>query len=119
MNITITNWQLSNLSSTRFENRLVDILSRGAPAAATYFATQQGIQALQEQCAKARSYGLKSELEIGRYVISAWLLGSDFDERFPSINEYLRTTRLTPSQKAEAIERIATAVLSELLQGTP
>lgn len=117
MAITLTNSQLSDLANKQFEVRLIDILTQDDTAAASYFSTKEGAQALREQCVKARSYDLVSELDIGRYVITAWLLGPDFDECFPAMSEYLQTTRLTPSEKAEAIEHIATAVLTELQQG--
>lgn len=117
MAITLTKPQLSDLASKRFESRIGEIVSQGDPAAVSYFASAEGTKALRDQCAKARAYGLVLELDIGRYVITAWQLGPDFDERFPAMSEYLRTTRLTPSQKADAVERIATAVLTELQQG--
>lgn len=71
---------------------------------------------IQMQCARAALYGFVSELDVARYVISAWILGADFDERFAAAREILVSQNLTPTQKSEALELLANAVLTELAQ---
>jgi hypothetical protein len=46
-------------------------------------------EVVSEQIEKSRSYGLQTEQEIATYVVSAWLLGTDFDTRFPVAQETL------------------------------
>ena len=117
MAITFSQSQVWQLADQHFERRLAGVLANTDPQAAEAFATPDGMNELRLQCSQARTYGLESELDIAKYVISAWLLGQDFDERFQAIQECLSTDRLLPSQKAEAIERITMSVLAELTEG--
>lgn len=109
--------ELDALAGARFERRLVELLCEEDPAAADTLGTQAGMRMLREQCGKARRYGLHGELDVARYVITAWLLGPDFDQRFPAMAEVLNASALAPAQKAEAIQRVALATLQGLAEG--
>ena len=109
--------QVAELAERRFEKRLVELLIAGDPAAGAAFSSPEGLPELRVQIAKARSHGMLGELDIARYVITAWTLGPDFDERFPAMAEILQTDRLTPTQKADAIERVCVEVLAGLQAG--
>ena len=114
--------QLQGMAESRYLNQLRDILMAGAADPAATCAElhgPQGTAMLQAQVAKARRHGLSSELDLARYVITAWLLGPDFDTRFPAMAEVLASKRLGPSQKAEALERISTTLLDTLKPGAP
>lgn len=117
MALTFSPEQLEQASEQRFERRLIGVLTKVDPTAAAVLGTVEGAATLHLQCDRARAAGMQSELDVSRYVVTAWLLGLDFDTRFPAIAEVLSTTRLSPLQKGEAIERICTAVLIELRQG--
>jgi hypothetical protein len=106
--------QLANIATSRFEQRLVRVLVETVPDAQGVIDTPKGRQLLREQCDLARSYRLLSELDIARFVITAWLIGPQFDSRIPAFTEILNDTQLTPSQKSEAIARVASTVLTEL-----
>ncbi len=117
MLLTFQKHQLQQLGDSRFAGKLRNILLEGAadPAATrAQLASPQGDAALRGQIAKAHGHGLSSELDVARYVITSWLLGLDFDTRFPAMAEVLASDRLTPSQKAEALERIAETLLATL-----
>lgn len=109
--------QIAELSETRFEQRLAQILAQEDPTVESMLASDEGIATLRQQCAKAKSFGMVSELDIASYVITAWTLGPDFDTRFPAMAEILGTDRLTPAQKADALERVCTSVMAELQAG--
>ena len=109
--------QIAQLSETRFEQRLAQILAQDDPAAQTLLASDQGVEVLRQQCAKSKSFGMVSELDVAKYVITAWTLGPDFDTRFFAMAEILGTDRLTPAQKADALERVCTSVMAALQQG--
>jgi len=117
MAIAFNQHQMGRLSDRRFEQRLIQLLCRADPAAGRAFQAPDGLAELRRQCAKARRFGMQAELDIARYVITAWLLGPDFDERFPAMAEILGSDRISASQKAEAIERVSVAVLTELAEG--
>ena len=117
MPLTVHPHQFQHLGESHFVNKLRGILLEGAsdPAATrAEMASPQGEAALRAQIASARRHGMASELDIARYVITAWLLGPDFDTRFPAMAEVLASDRLTPSQKAEALERITETLLATL-----
>lgn len=67
------------------------------------------------QIAKARGYGLLTEQEVASYVISAWLLGQDFDKEFPAAQEVL-TAPVSGNVKASFLEQW-TQELFEKLEG--
>lgn len=109
--------QFAQLAELRFERRLTQILVDADPNATAALTNEKGRGILRAQCAKARGYGLTTELEIARYVITAWLMGLDFDTRFPAMAEILNTAKLQPDQRAMAIEQLTTNVLFDLERG--
>lgn len=117
MSIQLKAGQMEKIAESRFLGRLREILLEGlVDRRATFdeLASPAGTAMLRMQVANANRYGLTSELDVARYVITAWLLGVDFDTRFPAMAEVLASEQLTPSQKAEALERLATTLLQTL-----
>lgn len=114
MSFVISREQLNSLSNQRFEQRLAQLLRKSDPAGSSVLDTPEGARLLRQQGEKARHYGLGTELEVAQYVISAWLLGPSFDTELPAISEILNTGRLSPPQKAEAIERVCLTLLAQL-----
>ena len=49
--------------------------------------------AVQEQIDRGHSYGLHSQRQLAVYVTTAWLLGADFDTKFPAAEEMLSSHR--------------------------
>lgn len=105
--------QLDKLAQRHFEARLTRLLLDTATGARGQLDTPAGQFALRGQIRRARGYGLTSELDIARYVVTAWCLGTDFDQRFPAMAQILGSS-LTPAHKAEGIERVCITVLSAL-----
>ena len=68
------------------------------------------------QIQRARGYGLLSENEIANYVISAWLLGKDFDQEFPAAKQVLRAP-ISGNMKAHFLEQWAKQIFEELEGG--
>jgi len=56
---------------------------------------------VREQIERARSYGLQSGAHIATYVVTAWLLGQEFDTKFPAARDTLNSTLHSPDDKAE------------------
>jgi hypothetical protein len=67
-----------------------------------------------EQLRKAERYGLVSEQQAATFVMTAWLLGSDFDMLFPAVRERLSDPRLSQRTKAKWLEAFAERLLSAL-----
>ena len=114
MSLSFDGPQLDELAERRFERCLVDILAAGDASARNLLGAEAGRSDLKQQISQARQYGMTGDLDIARYVITAWQLGLDFDKRFPAMAEILTAERLSGSQKAEAIERVCVAVMAEL-----
>lgn len=114
MSISLSSQQLTRSSELRFVARLAELLQSNGRGAVTDNPELAG--EILGQYTRAASYGLVSELDVARYVVTAWTLGADFDERFPAARELLAAPNLTPTQKSEALELLANAVLTELAQ---
>ena len=109
--------QLGQLATERLLDRIVDILCATHPDARPQLISEPGRRVLREQYGKANGYGLSSELDAARYVITAWLLGTDFDTRFPAMQEILRDASLSPERKADSIEGFSVTLLETLQAG--
>lgn len=114
MSIRLSSRQLTRSSERRFVARLVGLLQSTGRGAVTDDPESYG--EIQGQCARAAAYGLVSELDVARYVVTAWTLGADFDEQFPALRELLVAPNLTATQKSEALELVTNALMTELAQ---
>jgi hypothetical protein len=109
--------QSDQLATERLLDRIVDILCATYLDARPRLTSGPGRRVLREQYGKANGYGLSSELDVARYIITAWLLGTDFDTRFPAMQETLRDASLSPERKAESIEEFSVTLLETLQAG--
>jgi hypothetical protein len=66
------------------------------------------------QLQKAEEYGLETELEQAAYATSAWLLGEDFDARFPAAEEVLSSPSLASEEKRQWLEDFTREVFARL-----
>ena len=74
--------QLAAFGDDAFAEQLTDFLRERFPDAAA-----------QEQIDRGHSYGLHSQRQLAVYVTTAWLLGADFDTKFPAAEEMLSSHR--------------------------
>ena len=122
MSFQFTSAQLDRMAELRLEDHLRSFIVEGSQdRQATYaeLTSPEGAAEIRRQVARARSYGFTAELDLARYVISAWLLGVDFDTRLPAMAQILADTRLTPAQRAEAIQQVTTTLLATLYGAKP
>ena len=91
---------LSEDSDRSFERRLVADLETQFPSAAR-MPQPELLAAVRRQISKAKSYGLVNEKDVGTYVVCAYLLGEDFDMRFPAARQTLISSVLDSPEKAE------------------
>jgi hypothetical protein len=106
--------QIDALSRLQFENRLIELISSEEHDARTELESPAGREELRRQCGKAQRYGLTRGADIARYVITAWLMGPDFDETYGAMREVLQSRELSGAQKAQEISQISLAVLRTL-----
>lgn len=112
--LVIDKTRFEALAEARFEDRLERLLIEHDTSARGQIDTPEGRAELRAQCANARRYGLYTEFDIARYVVTAWLMGVDFDRRFPAMTAILTDASLSPTQKADMIEQLTSSVLAEL-----
>ena len=117
MALHLDHHQLRGLADTQFGQRMAQVLATVDPAAPAALQTPDGQAMLWQLVQRAQGHGLHAELDIGRYLVCAWLLGPDFDTRLPAMQQILAEPRLSPSQRADAIERLAGTVMDTLRQG--
>jgi len=63
---------------------------------------------------KACGYGFEDEDQFGSYVVTAWLIGADFDSRFPAAQRVLNLKDLAAEQKAQWLEQWTLGMLESL-----
>jgi hypothetical protein len=98
-----------------YQVRLTDFLREQFPDAA-----QEPLNRLRAevgaQIVRARSYGLFTEQEIANYVLSAWLLGQDFDQEFPAAREVLMAP-ISGNMKSVFLEKWTEELFKTLEEG--
>ncbi len=99
----------------RFEDRVIRFLQDEFADAAESSPEELRPQ-VASQIAKATSYGLKSEQEAVTYVVTAWLLGSDFDEKYQEAREVLADAESPPEVKAEWLAEWGPAKAQEIVE---
>lgn len=113
MTLVITPSQMQRVEATHAERRLIRALaqfSQDKEAACAYLLSPQGRAELRRQIDRAHQYGLSTSEEVSVYVVTAWMLGPDFDTRHGAYREFLTAPQLTPAQKANALKRITVAL---------
>ena len=114
MGLAFSAEQMEALAMGAFLSRVVTLLVDADPSARDVLSDPDGHRILYRQYQRALSYGLTSELDLGRYIITAWLLGTDFDTRFPAMSQILNSPELTSGEKAQAIEDISITLFDVL-----
>ena len=111
---TFSEAQMQRIGEQHFLDRLRSLL-------AEQFPDQQGdLQApefepqVRRLVARAATYGLGDEQSAAGFVLTAWLLGAEFDTDFPDLQTLLRDDTLTARQKSAALESFAQALLEDL-----
>jgi hypothetical protein len=117
--LSISQEAMDRMGEAAYLERIIQGIASSDPAADAELHTPEGRRELCEQFEKAHTYGLTTELELGRYIVTAWLLGTDFDTKFPAMQQILTHPEMSPSQRAEAIEQTAIVFLETLRDGAP
>lgn len=82
--LAFTEQQMDRMATESFLERMISAIAESEPTADAELHSPDGKRILHEQFEKAHLYGLSTELELGQYIVTAWLLGTDFDTRFPA-----------------------------------
>jgi hypothetical protein len=96
-----------------YQERVVDLLREGFDNARA-MRRRDLRPVVREQIDKAKGHGLISMRQVATYVVTAWILGVDFDERFPVLRRTLHNWDIDPQRKAEILIEHTMALLSAL-----
>ena len=98
-----------------FRRRIRDLLRRHFPETREIPARQTDA-AISRQIKEGRTYGLWTERQLAIYVLTAFLLGEDFDVKFPAANAVLRSG-LEPDAKVDWVEAWSREMFDTLANG--
>ncbi len=62
----------------------------------------------------ATGFGFQQNDHLSIYVITAWVLGTDFPNRFPAAHNALHSPNMSPGEKASWLSGWTTSLLSTL-----
>ena len=79
---------LALIGNRHLENQIREILLTHFPDAAAVPDAEMA-RSIRRQISQAERYGFITHQDIATYVISAWLLGEDFDTSFPAAQRIL------------------------------
>lgn len=105
--------QMQAIAFARFECRLVEVIAGDREDVRRELSMPDGQAQLRAQVRRAKEHGFISEGDIAAYVITAWILGPDFDTNFGAMSEVLRSS-MTSAAKIDLIERITETALANL-----
>ena len=95
---------------------MVTIFREQFPEQTASFSSDQLTAPIPALVARAASYGLSDEQSAAIFVLNTWLLGPDFDQRIPGLQQILSSKQLSPGTKADALTNFSVTVFHELEQ---
>jgi hypothetical protein len=101
------------LLTDSFKSRLVDFLHESFPESKEAPVTEMK-KTIHTVLQKAIHYGLDNEADLAIYVITAYVLGENFDEDVPEAGKFLQDTGYTSNQKANQLEAWTRQVMQTL-----
>ena len=113
---SISQAQWNQLGESNFASRMVGILREQFPEQTAAFSNDQLAAPIPDLVARAAGYGLVDEQSAAIFVLNTWLLGPDFDQRIPGLQQILGATQLSPGTKADALTNFSVTVFRELEQ---
>jgi len=96
-----------------FENRLMDYLKEKFHEAAK-IPNEILRPDVAVQLQRGRSYGLTTEYELAKYLITSWLLGLRFDEEFPEAARILTAPGSSGRLKVDQLSSLTVRILRTL-----
>lgn len=106
--------QWSELGRLTFERRVIDIIRLRYPVQSHDLTDEVLGAVITVQAKRAVEYGLVDEQSATAYVLTAWLLGEDFDTRIPILQQVLLAHDLTAAEKSKALTDFTLAAFDAL-----
>lgn len=103
----------NTLSTPQFRQQLIQLLHESFPDSRLVPAGQMN-QSLTNVLQKAQGYGLDNQADLASYVITAYVLGENFDTEVPEAAQVLQNSRYSSHQKAAQLENWTKQVMNAL-----
>lgn len=111
--LIIRNDQMAALGVSRFTERMAELLREEFVEVADVQVDKLK-EELRRQIEKAADYGLESEQHVAAFVITAWLMGKDFDRTYEAAGHVLASQEFTADDKTVWLEDWVDAIFSSL-----
>ncbi|MBT9489207.1 MAG: hypothetical protein IV093_17015 [Rubrivivax sp.] len=112
--LNINDEQFQRIGLESFVSRIRTILAHRFPADAALIASRDFEVSVVALIDRAEGYGLSDGQSAAIFAVTAWLLGADFDTRYPELQALLQRCDLSSKQKAVALEVFTTHLLQTL-----
>jgi hypothetical protein len=112
--LAISNSQFTKMGEASFIERMKEVLLETVPAAVRAIPPAELDAEILRQVHRADTYGLRSEASAAIYVVTAWMLGLDFNTRFEDVHATLGSRWLTQAQKSEWLQSFTVELLKAL-----
>lgn len=92
----------SDVANSNYEHRIAGFLRKHFPEdlRTEHLDFKNNIH---ESVLSAESYGFKTERQIAKFVVVAWMLGGEFDAEFPAAKAILLDPHLDPDRKSDKL----------------
>lgn len=117
--LSISQTQFEQLGAQSFVARMAAIIVEADPSSADEVRSDSFAKTVLAQVDRAKRYGLQSARHVATFVLSAWLLGLDFDEQLPAVQAALSNPNYSAHQKATFLETFTTNLMAGLEAGSP
>lgn len=119
MALTLSAAQWQQIGQSSFERRMLQLIREDYPELSAPYSDDDIVRQIRRQAVKAQGYGLHDEQSAAIYVLTAWLLGPDFDTEIPALRQVLNAPELSAASKAQALIDFTTTLLWQLQPADP
>ena len=98
--IIIRKKQIKNLGEKNYIVRMRKYLNESFPESCNVPSKDMD-RAIVELTKRAKRYKLFLKIDLAPFIVGAWLMGFDFDEKFIAVKSVLRDFNLTSCEKSE------------------
>jgi hypothetical protein len=106
--------QFDQLGRRGFEQRLMKLIRDAYPAESAAVSDSDLARQIWTQVVRARRYGLTDDQSAATFVMTAWLMGIDFDLRVPAITQILNAPELSARSKSQALADFTQVLFARL-----
>jgi hypothetical protein len=100
----------------KFEKRMAQFLRKEFPDAREV-KKEDLANFVHQQTSKSFQYGLKFETQTAEYIATAWLMGGDFDTKFPVVEKTMQAKKIEPEEKKKWLIAWRKKVFQSLQRG--